>query len=185
MESSTYLGITLIIIGVLLQLDISSSVLESIEKKEKEKEVHFNIKEVDTYYENQNSIEYISYVDPTFTWPTERNYYITNPYSVNHPAIDIVTNHDLSVYSAYSGEVITNSYKQDNGNYLVIKQDNGYYALYAHLSNKLVAVGTKVKKGQVIGIMGKTGKATGIHLHFSIWSGYPHNSQAMNPLNFY
>lgn len=185
MESFSYLGFTLILIGILLQVDISPYFFKSTEKKESNEKINLNLKEVNTYYENQHSIEYINYVDPSFSWPTDSNYYITNPYSINHPAIDIVANGKLNVYSAYSGEVITNSYKYDNGNYLVIKQDNGYYALYAHLSNKLVAAGTKVKKGQVIAIMGRTGKATGVHLHFSIWTGYPHNSSSINPLAFY
>ena len=85
----------------------------------------------------------------------------------------------------YIGVVVTNSYKFDNGNYLVIKQDNGYHTLYAHLSKKLVNEGDKVSKGQLIGIMGQTGYATGVHLHFAVWEGYPYQSNSVNPLNFY
>ena len=127
----------------------------------------------------------MSYVDTSWAFPTTTNYYISNNYNNYHPAIDIVTNGDFNVYSAYAGVVVTNSYKYDNGNYLVIKQDNGYYVLYAHLSQKLVDQNSKVEKGQLIGIMGKTGFATGIHLHFSVWNGYPYNSSHVNPLSFY
>lgn len=68
----------------------------------------------------------------------------------------------------------------------MLKQDNGYYSLYCHLSDKKVNEGDRVNKGQVIGTMGRTGLATGVHLHFSIWSGYPYqHSKSINPLNFY
>ena len=61
---------------------------------------------------------------------------------------------------------IGNSY----GNYVKIKHDNGYYTLYAHMEygSVCVNVGDKVTKGQVIGYMGATGRATGAHLHFEV-----------------
>lgn len=54
------------------------------------------------------------------------------------------------------------------GNAVKIKHPNGYYTLYAHLKTVKVKKGEKVKKGQVIGIMGETGKAYGRHLHFEV-----------------
>ena len=52
--------------------------------------------------------------------------------------------------------------------YVRIKHNNGYQTLYYHLKSNTICVkkGDKVKKGQKIGIIGATGKATGIHLHF-------------------
>lgn len=173
------LGSISIIVGLLLNFNIKFPHFFE------ERELNLNLKEIDTYYENNNSIEYISYIDTTWAWPTDNNYYISNSYSHYHPAIDIVTNANLNIYASYQGEVITNSYKYDNGNYLVIKQNNGYYVMYAHLSQKLVNVGDKIQKGQLIGIMGRTGYATGTHLHFSVWDGYPHHSNSINPLSFY
>lgn len=183
---TSILGIFFIIIGIIIQFHKSIiDLFRTYDTKDRKTNFNLNLKEVDTYYENDSSIEYISYVDTSWRWPTDHHYNITNHYQTYHPAVDIVTTSDLHVYSAYSGEVITDSYKYDNGNYLVIKQDNSYYALYAHLSQKLVHTGEKVEKGQVIGIMGNTGTATGIHLHFSIWEGYPHNSKSINPVEFY
>ncbi len=180
------LGIFFIIIGIIVQF--RKNIIELFKvytTKNNEITFNLNLKEIDTYYDNNSSIEYISYVDTSWRWPTDHHYNITNQYQTYHPAIDIVTSSDLHVYSAYSGEVITDSYKFDNGNYLVIKQDNGYYVLYAHLSQKLIHVGQKVNKGQIIGVMGSTGTATGVHLHFSVWEGYPHNSKSINPFDFY
>ena len=57
--------------------------------------------------------------------------------------------------------------------------------MYAHLSQKLVTQGQRVEKGQLIGVMGSTGFATGVHLHFAVWEGYPHQSKSVNPLSFY
>lgn len=183
---TTMLGIFLIFIGIIIQFHKNIiGLFKHNNIKNNKTNFNLDLKEVDTYYENNSSIEYIHYVDTSWKWPTDNQYTITNSYQAYHPAVDIVTVTDLRIYSAYSGEVITNSYKYDNGNYLVIKQDNGYYVLYAHLSQKLVYTGQRVEKGQVIGIMGSTGTATGVHLHFSVWEGYPHNSKPINPFEFY
>ncbi len=58
--------------------------------------------------------------------------------------------------------------------------------MYAHLANKYVWAGQRVEKGQVIGGMGATGFATGTHLHFSTWYGYPYyGGTAFNPYSIY
>lgn len=173
------IGILLITIGLFLQNNIEfiNSFMNN--------NLNLNLSEIDTLYENSDSYDLISYVDTSWAWPTDNDFYLTSTYSNYHPAIDIVSRNDRNIYSAYNGEVITNSYKFDNGNYLVIKQDNGYYIMYAHLSQKLVTQGQRVEKGQLIGVMGSTGFATGVHLHFAVWEGYPHRSKSVNPLSFY
>lgn len=157
--------------------------------------LNLNLSEVNTNYDDDEEIaqentkvNYVSYQEDT-TWhlPASSSYYISSTYTSSHPAIDIVpTNGDYNIYAAYSGVIVTNSYKWDGGNYLVLKQDNGYYTLYCHLSEKLVQEGQRVEKGQIIGTMGRTGLATGVHLHYSVWNGYPYqNSSSFDPLNFY
>lgn len=152
-------------------------------------DLNVSISEIDTDYGGEaisDNVSTMAYNDPSWIWPTDRNFYLTSTYSWYHPAIDIVpNNHQFFVYSANSGTVVTNSYKYDNGNYLVIKQDEGHYIMYAHLSQKLVNENDHVEKGQTIGVMGSTGFATGIHLHFAVWEGYPHQSKSVNPLSFY
>ena len=60
------------------------------------------------------------------------------------------------------------------GGYIVLKHDNGTYTVYAHMSHTNVHTGEKVKQGQKIGVIGDTGLATGVHLHFEIVLA-PHN----------
>lgn len=148
-------------------------------------EMNLSISEVDTTYDNNDYIEVRNSNDTRWAWPTGSDYHITSTYSSGHPAIDIIPRNDLNAYAAYNGTVITNSYKWDNGNYLVIKTDDNKYLMYAHLHQKLVNEGSKVSKGQVVGIIGRTGYATGTHLHFAVWEGYPHKSKSINPYSMY
>lgn len=60
------------------------------------------------------------------------------------------------------------------GGYIVLQHDNGTYTVYAHMSDTVVHTGEKVKQGQKIGVIGDTGLATGVHLHFEIILT-PHN----------
>ena len=59
--------------------------------------------------------------------------------------------------------------------------------MYAHLNQILVSAGQTVKKGDVIGRMGDTGRATGAHLHFSLSIGQPYTNgyRFINPLTLY
>ena len=61
-----------------------------------------------------------------------------------------------------------------------INHGNGYATRYAHNSTNLVAVGDTVKRGQRIGHMGDTGRATGANLHFEVLR----NGRAVDPLTF-
>ena len=56
--------------------------------------------------------------------------------------------------------------------------------MYAHLSDRYVSVGQEVSIGDTIGAMGKTGFATGVHLHFGLFKGFPYSrgSSSMNPM---
>ena len=93
-----------------------------------------------------------------------------------------------NIFAAQSGTVVQSSYKYDNGQFITIDHHNGYYSMYAHLCNgcRYVKAGDYVEKGQVIGGMGQTGFATGVHLHFAIWKGYPYRGGvALNAMSFY
>lgn len=93
-----------------------------------------------------------------------------------------------NIFAAQSGTVVQSSYKYDNGEFITIDHHNGFYSMYAHMitGSRRVKVGDNVTKGQVIGAMGRTGAATGVHLHFSIWNGYPYRGgRALNAMQFY
>ena len=110
-------------------------------------------------------------------------------WGVLHDGTDIAgCGYGSNIFAAESGEVVTVSYKYDNGQYITIKHDNGYYTMYAHLCSgcTYVKVGDRVQRGQPIGGMGQTGFATGVHLHFAIWTGPPYaGGTALNAMNFY
>lgn len=98
-----------------------------------------------------------------------------------HYGIDLIGGTEILAYD--DGEVVKVNYRgkqYGNACYVRIKH-NGYYTLYYHLKDKSinVKVGDKVTKGQVIGLIGNTGKATGIHLHFQIDFGT--EKTAINP----
>lgn len=89
-----------------------------------------------------------------------------------HNGIDIGCAHGTAIYAAAGGKVIVakkdGAWNGGYGSHVVISHGNGTQTLYAHLSSVNVSVGESVAQGAVLGGMGKTGKATGIHLHFEI-----------------
>ena len=108
-------------------------------------------------------------------------------WGVLHDGTDIAgCGYGSNIFAAQAGTVVQSSSKFDNGQYITIDHHNGYYTLYAHLLARYAKVGDYVEKGQVIGAMGQTGFATGVHLHFAIWRGYPYRGGvAQNAMNYY
>ncbi|TCS80787.1 M23 family metallopeptidase [Tepidibacillus fermentans] len=96
-----------------------------------------------------------------------------------HEGIDI-TSSNHTVRAADSGVISFTGWKNGYGNTIIINHNNGIQTLYAHLNEILVSPGTRVDKGQTIGIMGDTGRSTGTHLHFEVHIG----GGVRNPLNY-
>ncbi|PJE51175.1 MAG: hypothetical protein COV29_02785 [Candidatus Yanofskybacteria bacterium CG10_big_fil_rev_8_21_14_0_10_36_16] len=85
--------------------------------------------------------------------------------------IDIANSCGTNVYAAASGNVnfaATSGWNGGYGNFLRITHPNGTETLYAHLSKLLVSQSNWVEKGQLIALMGTTGRSTGCHLHFEV-----------------
>ncbi len=91
----------------------------------------------------------------------------SRPYSESHPAIDLVYNEGTDVVASITGRVIEQGFDSEKGNYIIISNDAAEI-LYAHLKDVNVKQGDRVNQGDVIGTVGKTGKATGAHLHFEV-----------------
>lgn len=104
----------------------------------------------------------------TFAWPLA-NYQISQFFRVYHPAVDLTAETGEPVMAIGDGVVETTIVSNwGYGNHVVIRHDNGYISLYAHLSAILVKAGDKVTQGTQIGTVGTSGWSTGSHLHLEI-----------------
>ncbi len=102
-------------------------------------------------------------------WPSDG--IISDSYGTRegkHKGIDIAGKMNTPILAVADG-MVEKSYLSDTyGNVVFIKHPNKYVTVYAHLNSRSVSKGQSVKQGQIIGSMGKTGQATGTHLHFEI-----------------
>lgn len=95
-----------------------------------------------------------------------------------HQGIDISTERGNPVFATADGVVGSASYSGDYGNLMVLRHDFGLSTRYGHLSAFTVKPGAPVKRGDVIGYVGSTGRSTGAHLHYEILA----NGKLLNPL---
>jgi murein DD-endopeptidase MepM/ murein hydrolase activator NlpD len=95
-----------------------------------------------------------------------------------HQGIDISTEKGQPVYATADGKIESASYAGDYGNLIVMQHGFGLATRYGHLSAFAVKPGQVVKRGQVIGYVGSTGRSTGAHLHYEILA----NGQVLDPL---
>ncbi len=100
--------------------------------------------------------------------------------STNHKGLDIAAKMGTTIRAAASGTVKFAGYKGSLGNLIIINNGNGVETYYAHCSKLYVSKGQKVKAGDKIAAVGKTGAATGPHLHFEIHV----NGTAINPQKY-
>ena len=116
----------------------------------------------------------------SFIWPAAGR--ITQSYYFYHKAIDIANRAAGPILAADAGVVTVAGWVDGYGygNRVMVDHGNGYQTLYAHLSVVQVQTGQRVKRGDVLGQMGNTGRSTGTHLHFEIRQG----GALMNPLNY-
>jgi len=95
-----------------------------------------------------------------------------------HQGLDISTEKGQPVFATADGSVEAASYSGDYGNLIVLKHAFGLVTRYGHLSSFTVKPGQQVKRGDVIGYVGSTGRSTGAHLHYEILA----NGKLINPL---
>lgn len=99
-----------------------------------------------------------------------------------HAGMDFTAKTGTPIYATGDG-VVT---RADNtasgyGNHIVIRHGFGYETLYAHLSRYKARKGQRVKRGDIIGYVGSTGRSEAPHLHYEVHK----NGQVINPVNFY
>jgi murein DD-endopeptidase MepM/ murein hydrolase activator NlpD len=102
-----------------------------------------------------------------------------------HQGQDIFAKCGKRVVSALDGTVAHAKWQDRAGNYVVIKADDGTSQAYMHMAQPaIVKPGQRVSAGQQIGVVGDTGRATGCHLHFELWSapGWYEGGSVMDPL---
>src|SRR5688500_17357154 len=95
-----------------------------------------------------------------------------------HPGLDISADKGDPVYSTADGKVINASAAGNYGNLVIVDHGFGLETRYGHLSAFKVKVGQDVKRGDLLGLVGATGRATGAHLHYEVRA----NGRILNPL---
>ncbi len=101
-------------------------------------------------------------------------------FSKFHNGVDIACPHNTWVGASAEGTVIAAGWGGAVGKYIKIDHHNGYQTLYGHLEKIHVRTGQSVRRGQLIGRSGATGRVTGPHLHYTIWE----RGQVKDPMDY-
>ena len=115
---------------------------------------------------------------------------ITSPFGLrNHPTlgrpmkhngVDFGTGRGAEIYAAADGKVVLAELNRSYGNYIVIEHKDGHSSAYAHLQSISITKGSMVRKGQLLGYSGSTGRSSGPHLHYEVRI----NGTPVNPKDF-
>ena len=119
-------------------------------------------------------------IETHFVWPVHGRIstefglrrYINDDYVGQHRGLDIAAPQNTAVKAVASGKVIEIGKYVLLGNAIVLDHGQGLITVYGHLRKITVKNGQNVKQGQVIGKVGRTGRATGPHLHFGVRLNY-------------
>jgi len=99
-----------------------------------------------------------------------------------HAGLDFTAPVGTPIYATADGVVIESGFSPDGyGNRVVINHGYGYESLYGHMYRTKVRNGQKIKRGEVIGYVGSTGKSTGPHCHYEVHKG----DQPVDPVYFF
>lgn len=152
--------------------------LEEIERKRKEEE------------ERRRQQQQVTYTGGSMMWPLPGRTYISSYFGNRedpftgitsyHSGIDIPAPTGTEIHAACGGEVAWAYYSSTAGNWVGIDHGNGLYTVYMHMSKILVTEGQQVQTGDIIGLVGSTGRSTGPHLHLSVRL----NGSYVEPLNY-
>jgi len=97
-----------------------------------------------------------------------------------HRGVDIRGPEGSDVKATADGSVIEQNYDKNSGRYILLDHGNGFRTKYAHLKKNLVQKGDTVARGEVIGLVGNSGRSTGPHVHYEIH----YDDKIVNPTRF-
>ena len=125
-------------------------------------------------------------------WPIEGEYQISALYGTrvhpvtgqtsNHSGLDISAKAGTAVLVTADGTVVQSAFDQELGNYILVDHGDDRLTLYGCLKEALVSVSDTVNQGDIIGIVGQTGQATGPHLHLEVRDN---NGDFYDPMDLY
>ena len=105
-------------------------------------------------------------------WPLTEPGFVTQIQTASeggdHPGLDIAVATDSYIRASGAGQVLRTGEDGIYGRFVVLEHGQGYQSVYAHASMVLVARGQTVRRGEVIGLTGSTGRSTAPHLHFEV-----------------
>lgn len=122
-------------------------------------------------------------VKPTNGWVTSAFGWRDDPFTGKrtfHYGIDIATHYGNPCMATADGVVVQLKSDKIGGKTILISHKGGYTTVYCHLSKFLVKPGQRVKRGEIIGEVGKTGKALGPHVHYEVRV----NGKPVNPFYY-
>jgi len=119
-------------------------------------------------------------VNGTITSPYGRRKHPRSGEEEFHSGIDISAPPGTSVRATADGIVIFSGWGGSNGRLVVLEHGFGFRTFYAHNKENTVAVGQKIKRGDIVAYVGSTGNATGPHIHYEIWKDGRH----VNPTKY-
>lgn len=116
--------------------------------------------------------------------PVDASAYLTQRfrprYNKRHKGIDLAGKMNQPIYASNDGVVVYRGQKfRGYGQMILLDHPEGWSTLYSHLSKFAIQNGQLVKAGQLIGYMGRSGRATGVHLHFELYK----NKIPIDPLS--
>ena len=118
---------------------------------------------------------------PAAGWISASYGYRSDPFTGErnfHPAVDISTRKGQPVYATATGRIVSAARSGNYGNLVEIDHGFDLATRYGHLSEFAVAAGDTVRRGDVIGFVGATGRATGYHVHYEVWA----SGRTLNPM---
>ncbi len=97
-----------------------------------------------------------------------------------HSGVDIRNRRGTRVVAPADGVVVSSGFSSGFGNYIEIDHGNTFLTRYLHLQKRQVKSGERVVRGQVVGLLGNTGRSTGAHLHYEV----SYRGRPLDPLKF-